>query len=544
MALELHVVHLDDDADDRALVADTLLVEGIACTITPAWSRETFEDALRRSPDLLLVDFSVPGFGGMDAQELAQQRCPDVPLIFVSGSIGEEGAVERLRAGATDYVLKHRLDKLAPAVARAITEAANRRARERADQELRRLNAELEDRVAERTRSLEQAMRDVEQARAAADAANTAKSEFLSRMSHDLRTPLNAVLGFAQLLEQEASSETQQAYVRQIMTGGRHLLALIEEVLDLSRIEAGRLALSLENVDVRDALNGVMALIEPLAAQRGVTLATVSGTHPWCVRADPRRLNQVLMNLLSNAVKYNREQGTVRIAVTAPRDRTVRIAVEDTGRGLTPDQMARLFTPFERLGAEATDVEGTGLGLAVVKGLIGAMAGQVGVESVAGIGSTFWVELPEDEPRAAADAERAASDAADAGAPPRPHDAVTVLYIEDNPANTFLVESALRRRPTVQLKTAATGADGIEQALTAAPDVILLDLNLPDMSGANVLTRLRAEAAVADVPIVVLSADATPASQQRLLAIGATAYLTKPLNIKRLLTLIDELSAA
>jgi signal transduction histidine kinase len=543
MPRELHIIHLDDNDDDRTLVAETLLVEGIACTITPTWSRETFEAALERSPDLILVDFSIPGFGGLAAQELAQARCPDVPLIFVSGSIGEEGAVERLKSGATDYVLKHRLDKLAPAVSRAVAEVANRAERDRAERELRQLNAELEDRIADRTRSLEQAMRDVEHARAAADAANKAKSEFLSRMSHDLRTPLNAVLGFAQLLEHEVSSETQRTYVQQITAGGQHLLALVEEVLDLSRIEAGRLALAIESVDVQHALNGIMALIAPLAGARALTLVAETGPEPRWVRADPRRLDQVLMNLLSNAVKYNRDGGRVSVTVTAPRSGTIRIAVEDTGPGLTPEQVARLFIPFERLGAEGTGIEGTGLGLAVVKGLVAAMQGHIGVESVPGTGSTFWVELPEGDARSANDAARAAN-ALETGLDSARHGALSVLYIEDNPANTFLVESMLLRRPDVQLKTAATGAAGIDAALSVTPGLILLDLNLPDMQGTDVLTRLRQEPSLATVPIVVLSADATTASQERLLAAGASAYLTKPLNLKRLLKLIDDLSAA
>jgi CheY-like chemotaxis protein len=244
------------------------------------------------------------------------------------------------------------------------------------------------------------------------------------------------------------------------------------------------------------------------------------------------------MNLFSNAIKYNRDQGHFRVVLSAPRERLVRFAVADTGRGMTVDQMSRLFTPFERLGADATQVEGTGLGLAVVKGLVQAMGGQIGVDSVVDTGSTFWVDLPEgDSTRTAA-----AVSPADAGTGRVETGTLTVLYIEDNPANTFLVEATLRRRPAVQLATAATGAAGIAQAIAIRPGVILLDLNLPDMSGTDVLARLRAETTLAGIPIVVLSADATAGSKERLLAAGAAAYLTKPLNLKRLLKLIDELS--
>jgi PAS domain S-box-containing protein len=383
----------------------------------------------------------------------------------------------------------------------------------------------------------------VQQALAAAkleaERANRAKSDFLSRMSHDLRTPLNAILGFAQLLEMDGLKPEQQESVHHILKGGAHLLDLINEVLDLARIEAGHLSLSPEPVAVLELVQETVALVGPLAARRAITfdVNAITDCEIRYVMADRQRLNQILMNLLSNAVKYNRVGGRVRVTCEDAADGRVRIKVADTGAGIPPEKLALLFQPFERLGADQTAVEGTGLGLALSKALAEAMDGSLGVESEVDRGSTFWVEFARSEAPAAGETPvrgRPGPAAADPGV------TGTVLYIEDNVSNRRLMERVLARRPGVRLIAAAEGQTGLDLALAEQPDLILLDLHLPDMNGDDVLRRLWEDARTRAIPVAVLSADATPAQARRMLAAGATAYLTKPIDISQVLQLLDE----
>jgi PAS domain S-box-containing protein len=378
----------------------------------------------------------------------------------------------------------------------------------------------------------DEALRDAKQE---AEQANQAKSEFLSRMSHELRTPLNAVLGFAQLLEIEALTVEQRESVEHILKGGRHLLGLIDEVLDISRIEAGHLSISLEPVLLTDVIGEALDLIHPLAARWNVL---IEGRPPKSddvyVLADRQRLKQVLLNFLSNAAKYNRHEGTVSVSVKdAPGDR-LRVNVTDTGPGIPPEKMGRLFTPFDRLGAEERAVEGTGLGLALSKRLVEVMGGAIGAESAVGEGSTFWVELPRAE-------DPAAEINLPAAALAQSHAAVgAVLYIEDNLSNLRLVERVLERRPEVKLLSAMQGGMGLELAREHRPGLILLDLQLPDIPGVEVLKRLQHDPRTRQIPVVVISADATPGQIKRLRSYGAREFLTKPLDVKRLLVLLDE----
>ena len=376
--MRVRLVHLEDDEGDRELVARTLRGEGIDCAVIEAECRAEFERALETRPDLILSDDSIPGFGGDEAQSLAQLCCPDAPFVFVSGSIGEERAVERLKSGATDYVLKDRLDKLGTAVKRALREAEERRRRASAEAALRHLNAQLEARVIERTRELVSANEDLKRARHEADRANLAKNEFLSRMSHDLRTPLNAIIGFAQLLDLDGLAPDQVDSVHHILRGGEHLLSLINEELDMARIESG---------SDRD---GAHELVPPATAS-----------------------------------------------------------------------------------AEA-DCTGS------------------------------------------------------------------VLYIEDSASNVVLMERLLARRPGVRLKHAQDGRKGLEMLKAARPSLIILDLHLSDMPGEEVLQRIWSDPSTRDVPVAVLSAEASSGSQRRLRASGAIAYLTKPFDIAEVLRLIDE----
>lgn len=394
--------------------------------------------------------------------------------------------------------------------------------------------------VDERTAELRGTFTDLEAAREAADVANRSKSAFLSRMSHELRTPLNAVLGFAQILDLDDLDQGQQEAVDQIMRGGKHLLGLINEVLDISRIESGDLALSPESVQVSDVVSETVDLIRPLAEQRSIQL---NGERHACwgnhVFADRQRLKQILLNLLSNAVKYNRQHGSVTIFCEHPNESRLRIKVGDTGPGIPAEQIGQLFVPFERLGAERTEIEGTGIGLALSRRLAEAMGGSIGVESVPGEGSTFWVELPLVESPVER-YERLGGDA-----PPEPLSVMderrqTLLYIEDNLANLKLVQRVVAHRSDVEIIPAMQGGLGIDLARQHQPALILLDLHLPDISGDRVLQQLRQHPATATIPVVIVSADATAGQKQRLLTAGASEYLTKPYEVQELLRIIDD----
>jgi signal transduction histidine kinase/CheY-like chemotaxis protein len=406
-------------------------------------------------------------------------------------------------------------------------------------------NARLFDELQVRTQELE--------------AASRAKSEFLSRMSHELRTPLNAIIGFAEIMEMDPNTTPRQLdRAHHILQGGRHLLGLINEVLDITRIEAGRLSLSLESVQLDDIVQEVLDLERPLTAEAGVRLDLDNpDTFRVAVQADRQRLRQIVLNLVANAVKYNRRGGSVLLRVdVVQRTRVgepvsesadpafVRLSVQDTGPGIPEDQLGRLFAPFERLSAELTGVEGTGLGLAIVRGLTEAMGGIIGVESAVGEGSTFWVELPRAElPIAGVDAAGLLSSALQES-DGSPQLSATVLYIEDNQPNVDLVQEALRFRPGITLLTAPDGATGIRIARRYRPSLILLDLNLPELQGDEVLARLRADDRTSAIPVIMVSADATQGQIDRLLAAGACDYLTKPLDVKRLLAIVDEILAA
>lgn len=383
---------------------------------------------------------------------------------------------------------------------------------------------------------LSETNRELSDARAAADRANSAKSEFLSRMSHELRTPLNAILGFAQLLEMEDLDAEKKESVDEIGRGGRHLLALTNDILDIARIEAGRLSVSLEPVQLEDVLEESLSMIKPLADSAGIDLhSRQDSTWQEFVLADQQRLRQIVLNLLANAVKYNRAGGSVEIACGKGPDGGFRIRVADTGPGIAAEEMDGLFEPFQRLGAEQTEVEGTGLGLALSRRLAQAMGGSLTAESERGRGSTFTVELrgtksPLEQPLP--ELTEAPSLLSAPGC---------VLYIEDNLPNIRLVERALSHSPEIELITATTGEAGLELARAHRPDVILVDLNLPDTYGGKVLARLRQDPTTATIPVIVLSADATPWRIKELLANGAHAYMTKPFDLRELLDMIHRM---
>lgn len=377
-------------------------------------------------------------------------------------------------------------------------------------------------------------------AMAAAEKANRAKTDFLSGMSHELRTPLNAILGFAQLMESGAPNPTpsQQRNLDQILKAGWYLLELINEILDLALIESGKVTLSREAVSLAEVFLECRAMIEPQAKKRGIAMTFPNFQIPHYVKADRTRVKQVLINLLFNAIKYNKVGGAVAVECTPSPPESLRITVRDTGEGLAPEQLAQLFQPFNRLGRDAGTEEGTGIGLVVTKRLVELMDGVIGVDSTVGVGSEFWFELgltsaPHLASHDAEDAVRLPPQLS-GGALPR-----TLLYVEDNPANLELVEQIIARRPDLRLLSAADGDLGIEFARAYLPEVILMDINLPGLSGVEAMKILRADPLTAHIPIIALSANALARDIDKALAAGFFNYLTKPIKVNAFLDALD-----
>ena len=427
-----------------------------------------------------------------------------------------DGKKTEVSYNATTFYDRDRTLQGVLAIARDVTE------RKRNEQALQETNTELAS------------------AKSAAEEANLAKSDFLSSMSHELRSPLNAILGFAQLMELASPlpTDSQKESIAQILQAGWHLLKLINEILDLSVIESGKVSLSTESVSLAEVMSECQAMMEPQAQQLGIGMTFPRFDNPFFVSADRTRLKQIVINLLSNAIKYNKEQGTVVVDCTTSTPGFTRISVKDTGAGLSPEKLAQLFQPFNRLGQEAGGVAGTGIGLVVTKRLAELMGGVLGVESTAGEGSVFWCELIS---CAAPELVVESGEAATVDRPPVPAGARprTLLYVEDNPANMKLVEQLIARRPDMRLLTAVNGTLGIEVARTTRPTVILMDINLPGISGVEALKVLRIDPATAHIPVVALSANAMPRDIATGLDAGFFRYLTKPIKIKEFMDTLN-----
>ncbi len=402
------------------------------------------------------------------------------------------------------------------AAARDITE------RKRLDQVLQEKNVELQN------------------ATVAAETANHSKSDFLSSMSHELRSPLNAILGFAQLMDSDSPgpNQAQKESIGQILRAGWHLLTLTNEILDLAKIESGKVSLSLEPVSLADVMLECQGMIEGQAQKYGIRMTFPRFDIPRFVHADRTRLKQILINLLSNAIKYNRPEGTVEVTYASGVPGRLRVRIADTGAGLAPERLAQLFQPFNRLGQEAGGVEGTGIGLVVAKQLIALMDGVIGVESTVGVGSVFWFDLA----TAAAPQFAAGGGQARELAKSRAHSDErlrVLLYVEDNAANLKLIERLVARRADLRLLSAVTGRRGIEIARSSQPDVILMDINLPDISGIEAATVLRNDPATAHIPIVALSANAMPYDIEKGMKAGLFRYLTKPIKVNDFMDTLD-----
>ncbi|MDH6156380.1 MULTISPECIES: PAS domain S-box protein [unclassified Janthinobacterium] len=377
---------------------------------------------------------------------------------------------------------------------------------------------------------------EMEKARQAAEKANLAKSEFLSSMSHELRTPLNAVLGFAQLMASEtpAPSLPQQRSIDQILKGGWYLLRLINEILDLAMIESGKVTMSEEAMSLLDVLQDCQAMIAPQAEKRGISMHFPRCGKAFYVHADRTRVKQVMINLLSNAIKYNQSGGSVKVECRHQGER-VRASVTDSGAGLNAEQMSQLFQPFNRLGQESSTEEGTGIGLVVTKQLVELMGGQIGVDSTVGMGTTFWVEFQASRAPELHLEEGVALPAVQED----PESQRTLLYVEDNPANLALVEQLIARRSDLKLLTAIDAHLGIDLARTYQPDVILMDINLPGISGYGALRILHDDPLTSHIPVMALSANAVPRDIEKGLEAGFFRYLTKPIKVVEFMDALD-----
>ncbi|MDH3335309.1 MAG: response regulator [Rhodospirillaceae bacterium] len=470
---------------------------------------EAIESIKKQEFDLVLLDLTLPDSIGLETLSRIRTAAPEMAVVVLTATDDESVGLEALQTGAQDYLIK---DETYPKLLkRSISYARERFLIERS----------------------------LRNARDKSDTANKAKSDFLASMSHEFRTPMNAILGFGQMLTYNKASPldpTQQEYVDIILRSGEHLLDLINDTLDLAKIEAGMAEIKLEPVNTSKLIDECIDLVSPLAKNRGISINTnTKETQSAQVLADETRLKQVLINLFSNGIKYNNENGKLDISIKQTGNDWVRIDVTDTGNGIAEENMEKVFVAFERLEAENSEVEGTGVGLAVTKELVERMGGTIGLESTVGKGSTFWIELPADASKSPAKTgENKKPDSMDYSAK-----GYSLLYVEDNPANKMLIEKVISRVEGSTFIWAETAEDGIKLAQEKNPDIIIMDINLPGMNGIEALKILQSMEETKHIPVIALSANAMPHDIERGMKAGFVRYLTKPIDINMFLKSVD-----
>jgi len=488
--------------------------------ITPA--AITDQQELIARAEALSIELATPVRPGFEA--LVYKASRGIEDIYGVTYIGKNGA----RLGTMVSVMS--LRNAENVIIGYLLIGTDNTARQRAEVERARLDQVVRDKSA-----------DLELAKSVAEKANLAKSEFLARMSHELRTPLSAILGFAQLMDSGSPPPTsaQKRSLNQILQAGWHLLDLVNDILDLAQIESGKISMLLQPIALSEVVRECQAMMAPEAKKRDIRMTFSHFDVPYFVAAEHTRLKQVFINLLSNAIKYNKLGGVVEVDCFVRTPERVRISVRDTGEGLTREKLAQLFQPFNRLGERAGAEEGTGIGLVVSKRLVELMNGAIGVQSTVGVGSVFWVELDlltQTGLAAGAAAPKATAPARVFHAGTRPR---TLLYVEDNPASLMLVKDLVARRPDIRLLTAGDANRGIEIARRSLPDVILMDINLPGISGIEAREILAGDLSTADIPVVALSADAMPRDIEKGLRAGFFRYLTKPIEINEFMNTLE-----
>ncbi len=507
-------VLLVEDSSTSALLAQTVLSETLAGAAHSYHliHVETLAAALEalnnNTFDVILLDLNLPDSSGSATLSKVLAESPTAAVVVLTATDDEALGLNALKAGAQDYLIK---DETYPKLLKRAISYAHERS------------------------LVEQAMR---RARNKAEQANRAKSEFLSSMSHEFRTPMNAILGFGQMMKFDTASplaEKHSEYVDIILRSGDHLLDLINDTLDLARIESGTAEISLEPLSFPSEALSCVDLISPLAEKRGIKIYNnVPDKGLPAILADSTRIKQVLINLLSNGVKYNSEGGDLTLDTKPLGEDWVRIEVTDTGAGIAEEDRERIFVAFARLEDEGSEIEGTGVGLAVTKELVERMGGRIGVDSTMGKGSTFWVEMPADPDHAGAIHKETNADHLS-----YEEKGYKLLYVEDNPANKMLIEKVVGRVKGAEFLWAENAEDGIKMARDKQPDVIVMDINLPGMNGIEALQVLQGIAETRDIPIIALSANAMPQDIERGMKAGFLRYLTKPIDINLFLKAVD-----
>ncbi len=516
------ILHLEDNPLDAELTCEMISGAGMDCHMFRIIHLEDFRRAMEEYPakqnfDLILADYNMPGFDGFAALRITRAIDPDIPFILLSGALGEELAVELLRNGATDYVLKNNMQRLPLVVTRAFEEFQIRK-REKQSQE------------------------EVREARDEAQKASSAKGRFLGRISHELRTPLNAIIGYTQLMQADPMSEEQQHCSERILKAGEHLLQLINEVLDITRIESGVIPMSARSTSIVPIIERAVDLTRPMARDAHVTIHIDGGPCNLFAYVDKDRLTQVLINLITNAVKYNKPNGHVYVECQEERSGFIKLLVRDTGIGIPSEKIERLFTPFDRLDLDVnSSIQGTGLGLTVVKSLVETMGGMVGVICSDNDGCIFWLEVPS---ATSAEPESVEDEIIPplSSIPLLPLDC-KILIIEDHAAAADFMERVFYRRGSTNLTVVKTMAEASLYIKDNSPDLIITEIDLPDGPGEDFILKLQGDTRLSAIPIIVLTIDASPEREKSVNDLNIFAYFTKPVKINPFVAAISRACA-